>query len=273
GGHDPPPGAGQRQGPPGWTNPAAGRPRLGQPGNGMKVLPARHPPPPPAPERDRAALPAEPSGSAAAPVGLSGSFEVGVAVVAVAGVALGLGAGTRILGAGALALYALLCAALALLATVARPRRLSPRGRARLRGWALAVVLLAGAALRFRGITFALPYVPHPDEPAVVNVAQRMLINGDLDPHRFIYPSFYIYLQVITYALHLAWGFTQGTYRSVQDLPNSTDIVTTAPGIYLWGRSLTALLGTGAIALVYGIGQRLYGPRAGLVAALLLAFS
>src|SRR5439155_6755414 len=108
GGHATPSAAGRRHGPPRPPNPAAGRPRLGQPGNGMKVLPARHPPPSPAPEQDRAALPAEPSGPAAAPVGLSGSFEVGVAVVAVAGVALGLGAGTRILGAGALALYALL---------------------------------------------------------------------------------------------------------------------------------------------------------------------
>ncbi|HEX5502198.1 MAG TPA: phospholipid carrier-dependent glycosyltransferase [Thermomicrobiales bacterium] len=227
----------------------------------MSVLPARQPP--------GTAAPAPPGAAVVA----GGALDAGVLVVAVGGLALALATGTRALGPGVLALYALTCTPAALAAALWLPRLAARSRRDWLRPAALAAVALAGAALRFHGLGFALPYVPHPDEPAVVNIAQRMLVTGDLDPHRFTYPSLYIELQAAVYALHLGWGFTQGLYRSVGDLPATTDRITTAPGIFLWGRALTATLATGAILLTYGAGRRLYGPRVGLIAALLLAFA
>jgi hypothetical protein len=199
-------------------------------------------------------------------------LAAGVAAIALAGTLLALGIGPRRPGAAVLALAAVLGAlpALAAAAVARHPTGWLPGGWWR-RG-ALAAVLVGGAALRFRGLGWSLPYVPHPDEPAVVNIAQRMLVTGDLDPHRYTYPSLYIYLQALVYLPQLLWGFAQGAYRSVDDLPATTDAVTTAPGIYLWGRALTAALATGTILLTYGAGRRLYGPGVGLVAALLLAF-
>jgi hypothetical protein len=198
-------------------------------------------------------------------------LPMGVILVALLGFLLSIAVGTAAPDAARLASWAAVAAV-----AVPAGGALLARGRGWIHRWrvgAVAIVIVVGAILRFRGITFGLPYVPHPDEPAIVNVAQRMLVTGDLDPHRFIYPSLYLYLQALAYALHLVWGFAQGSYREVADLPPTTDLITTAPGIYLWGRALTALLGTGTIPLVYGIGRRLYGPRVGLVAATLLAFS
>ncbi|HET8626873.1 MAG TPA: phospholipid carrier-dependent glycosyltransferase [Thermomicrobiales bacterium] len=234
----------------------------------MRVLPARQP--------ADVATPAPPGTAAAAGRAAGrdgGALDAGVLVVALGGLALALATGTRALGPGVLALYALACTPVALAAALWLPRLAARSRRDWLRPATLAAVVVAGAALRFHGLGFALPYVPHPDEPAVVNIAQRMLATGDLDPHRFTYPSLYIYLQAAVYALHLGWGFTQELYHSVGDLPASTDRITTAPGIFLWGRALTATLATGAILLTYGAGRRLYGRRVGLVAALLLAFA
>ncbi|MGN6697419.1 MAG: ArnT family glycosyltransferase [Thermomicrobiales bacterium] len=237
----------------------------------MKTLPSRTPTQARATSADRLGQrPAAPlwatlAGFQAAPV------EAALTACALAALALAIGVGVRQPGALVLALCAVAGVALAV-ATLMLARALTWPAH-----WWRRIVLVAivgsGAVLRFRGLAFGLPYVPHPDEPAVVNVAQRMLRTGDLDPHHFVYPSLYIYLQAAVYALHLGWGFTQGLYTSVNDLPQTTDIITTAPGIYLWGRTLTVLLGIGIILLTYGAGKRLYGPRTGLIAALLVAFA
>lgn len=253
----------------GQENSAPNRRHRGR--NGMKVLPAR-------PER-LVALPdsfdhqLKKQMTVHARSARESVFAAGVTTLALVGLGYAFLNGTRIPDFTTQALVALAGMLLVFAGALALPRLL-PR---RLHGWlwplALGAVTLAGLLLRVRGLAFGLPYVPHPDEPAVVDAAQRMLATGDLDPHGFIYPSFYIYLQALVYVAHLLWGFAQGTYRGVGDLPASTNFVTTAPGIYLWGRALTALLATGAILWVYGAGQRLYGRQVGLVAALLLAFA
>lgn len=236
----------------------------------MKMLPTRPPdlfrsPSPPAPTASTVAR-----GSVSVRSGLR--LEAGVIVVALAGMLFALGPGRYRLGPWSLALYATLGILPVLAAALLAPRVLRTDHRIWLHRGALLAVLLAGAVLRFRGLGWSLPFVPHPDEPAVVNIAQRILVTGDLNPRRFIYPSLYIYLQAAVYVPHLLWGFAQGTYARVGDLPATTDIITTAPGIYRWGRALTAALATGTIALTYGAGRRLYGPGVGLVAALLLVF-
>lgn len=138
---------------------------------------------------------------------------------------------------------------------------------------ALAFILLAALAIRVYGNNLSLPYVPHPDEPAVVDRALAMLRTGDYDPHSFIYPTLYTYLQLLVYVVHFLWGESQGLYKSLGELPTSTYTFTTVPGFYLWGRFLTALLGTGTVFVVFRTGARLYGTGAGLAGALLLTFS
>ncbi|HYF65470.1 MAG TPA: glycosyltransferase family 39 protein, partial [Herpetosiphonaceae bacterium] len=50
-----------------------------------------------------------------------------------------------------------------------------------------------------------------------------------------------------------------------------TDIYTTAPGFYVWGRALTVAFAMATIWLTYRVGRRRFGPAAGLIAAATLA--
>ncbi len=137
----------------------------------------------------------------------------------------------------------------------------------------LILILIAALAVRLYGLGFSLPYTIHPDEPNVVDRAIVTIKTGDWNPHWFIYPSGYHYLQTGVLTVHLLWGIGQGWYNSPADLPDSSHVITAAPGTYLWARATTALFGLLTVFLVYLLGRRLSGPAAGLSGALLLALS
>ena len=142
------------------------------------------------------------------------------------------------------------------------------------RGWrdALVPVALFGAALLARGwaLGWGLPYVEHPDEPALVEVVVRMARSGDPNPHSFLYPTLLFYLLAAATRLHAWWGISQGLYASVQDLPLKTYLFTTSPGLYLWNRAVVAFLGAATVPALYVLGRRMIGPATGLLAALIL---
>jgi 4-amino-4-deoxy-L-arabinose transferase-like glycosyltransferase len=131
---------------------------------------------------------------------------------------------------------------------------------------------LLALLLRVWGAGWSLPYVDHPDEPAVVDVIIRM-VQGDLNPDHFFYPSLILYLQALVFRLHFWVGTLAGWYAVPLDLPNSTHFYTTIPAAFVWGRVLTALFGAGAVVALAAWGARLVGQRAALLAAALLAFS
>jgi 4-amino-4-deoxy-L-arabinose transferase-like glycosyltransferase len=137
----------------------------------------------------------------------------------------------------------------------------------------LVLVLLFALGVRLHGIDFGLPYTIHPDEPNVVDRAVITMKTGDWNPHWFIYPSGYHYLQTGVMSLHLLWGITAGIYNSPADLPDSSHTITAAPAAYLWARGTTALFGVLTVYLAYLIGRRLYDSGAGFAAALLVALS
>ena len=58
---------------------------------------------------------------------------------------------------------------------------------------ALAAIGVLAAALRLLGITFGLPAVYNPDEIAIMSRALAFA-KGDLNPHNFLYPTFYFYV-------------------------------------------------------------------------------
>ncbi len=136
----------------------------------------------------------------------------------------------------------------------------------------LTVICLFLGALLVRGyaLGWELPYVEHPDEPAVVETVVRMVRNGDLNPHSFLYPSLCLYLFAAATRLQAWWGLHHGLYRSLQDLPLKTYTFTTAPGLYVWNRAVTALLGAATVPLLYSLGRRMFDERVGLLGALLL---
>jgi dolichyl-phosphate-mannose-protein mannosyltransferase len=81
---------------------------------------------------------------------------------------------------------------------------------------------------------------------------------GDLDPRFFNWPSLYMYLLSGVYGLFFG---LRGVVESFSRDPTP---------FYLIGRTLTALMGTATILVVYALGARLYGVSVGVVASLFL---
>src|SRR5262245_51735773 len=122
----------------------------------------------------------------------------------------------------------------------------------------LGVLLVGGALARIWGNDFGLPHTYHPDEGHIVNRAIRFH-GGDLDPKFFNWPSLYMYLLSGVYGLLFGWR--GGVVPAFSENPAV---------FYLVGRTLTALMGTATIAVVYGLAARLYGTTVGLLAAVFM---
>jgi hypothetical protein len=127
--------------------------------------------------------------------------------------------------------------------------------------WLLLGALLAGGAfLRIWGNDYGLPHPYHPDEGFIVNRAIRFH-GGNLDPGFFNWPSLYMYLLSAVYGVIFGLG---GVVASFSQDPTP---------FYLIGRTLTALMGTATIAVVYVIAAEVYGVTVGLLASVFLTVS
>lgn len=152
---------------------------------------------------------------------------------------------------------------------VAQPR---PRAAWLRFEWLLvATIVLFGFGLRVWAVRWGLPYVDHPDEPALVNVVLRMMRNHDLNPHFFLYPSLYFYLLMAIFSAHHRMGVATGLYTSLDQMNVTTDIYTTIPEFFVWGRMLAIVLGSATVLGVFVLGKRSWNGSAGLLAALFLA--
>jgi hypothetical protein len=114
-------------------------------------------------------------------------------------------------------------------------------------------LLLAAAGLRFTGLAWGLRHRPHMDERYFVDNVALMIAEGDLDHRFYEYPGLFFYLL-------LPAALIAGA-------------VPPAPQAYLAARATVALFGVVSVGLVYLLGKRVAGPRAGLLAAALLAIS
>lgn len=144
------------------------------------------------------------------------------------------------------------------------------RQHLRLKGFLFGGLILLAFTLRVWGCGWSLPYVDHPDEPAVVQVLLR-LIKGNLDPNHFFYPSLILYLQALVFKIHFWVGGLTGLYSPQFNLPRSTHFYTIIPAAFVWGRIFTASLGTLTV-LTLALWKPL-GQKAGLLGAALLALS
>jgi hypothetical protein len=144
------------------------------------------------------------------------------------------------------------------------PVRRSPAGRSAL-PWliALAVVVLAGLALRLWGIRWGLPYAYNLDERShFVPRAVAFFQENSLDPDYQLNPS-----GLIEWFAAVLWVFkggSDGVVRAWNTDPES---------VWAIARISAAVLSTAAIALLYAAGARLFERRVGLVAAAILAFA
>jgi Dolichyl-phosphate-mannose-protein mannosyltransferase len=135
---------------------------------------------------------------------------------------------------------------------------------------ALALVFVLGTALTLRvlGIQYGLPAVYNPDEVAIVARALSFA-NGTLNPHNFLYPTFFFYALFAWIGAYLAIVWLTGGVDSLAALPR---LYFTAPtAIYTAGRSLCVAAGTATVFAVYRLGIQLADSRTAIAAATFLA--
>jgi hypothetical protein len=136
------------------------------------------------------------------------------------------------------------------------------------RGWrgewrwlAAAGGILAGAlALRLWGIGHGLPYVYNADENAHFVPRAVGMFGHSYNPGYFVNPPAY------TYLLHLAFDLRWGSREAVGNA-----MATDRASVFELARTVSAVLGTAAVALLLWAGRRMLGGAGGLVAGALLA--
>ncbi len=129
-------------------------------------------------------------------------------------------------------------------------------GSRRLAWAALAAILVGGLGLRLWGVRGGLPFAYNSDEGNhFVPRAVAMFQHGTLNPHYFANPPAFTYL---LHYLFAAWfGGGHAVVRAFQLHPQEA---------YTLGRVAAALLGTGALWLLYLTGARLFGRGVALLA-------
>ncbi len=136
----------------------------------------------------------------------------------------------------------------------------------------LICVLALALALRLWGITWGLPsathyFSYHPDESVVLETSSLTMnvFAGRLLPHFYNYGSLQLYLVCFANTLAALFG-------AVDIVPkNFAGWYPQWAKMYLFGRLLTVGMGVGTVWTTYALGAALWGRRAGLAAALILA--
>lgn len=144
------------------------------------------------------------------------------------------------------------------------------RGETQPSRWVLALVAIGALAFVFRliGLQFGLPAVYNPDEVAIMSRALAMG-KGSLNPHNFLYPTFFFYVLFAWVSVYLGWTWLSGRVGSFAEIPHL--YFTDPSGIYTAGRALGVLSGTAGVLLLYRLAVRFADRRGALVAALFLA--
>ncbi|MEK6630756.1 MAG: hypothetical protein AABY89_08475, partial [Acidobacteriota bacterium] len=78
----------------------------------------------------------------------------------------------------------------------------------------LTAIVATAALLRLIGISFGLPAVYNPDEVAIMSRALAFA-KGDLNPHNFLYPTFFFYLLFAWVGASYVVGYLVGAYASL----------------------------------------------------------
>jgi hypothetical protein len=134
---------------------------------------------------------------------------------------------------------------------------------------ALLLALLALAEwLRATGLSFGLPAVYNPDEVAIMSRALGFA-RGDLNPHNFLYPTFYFYVLFAWVGGWFALSWMTGAVSSLGAF--QTQFFLDPSGVYHAGRVLGVVCGMATVWLTWLLGARMAGWRAGATAALLIA--
>src|SRR6266545_1082660 len=129
-------------------------------------------------------------------------------------------------------------------------------------------ILGVALALRLIGLRYGLPAVYNPDEVAIMSRALAFA-KGDLNPHNFLYPSFYFYALFAWEGLTALVAVAMGAMESVGAFQREFFLDPTR--VFVAGRLLTALIGAATATATAVLTARISGRAVGLIAGLLLA--
>ncbi len=136
--------------------------------------------------------------------------------------------------------------------------------------WLLSVIVALAAYVRFRALSFGLPFTQaRPDETFIIDAARAML--SGRSPQFFDYPWLYIGTVALGDVAYFVWGWFAGWFGSISDMVASWPTHWTP--FFLIPRTLSAISGTLTVVLVYRLGRQVRDEATGLVAALFLAFA
>ncbi|MDP6699874.1 MAG: glycosyltransferase family 39 protein, partial [Candidatus Latescibacteria bacterium] len=133
----------------------------------------------------------------------------------------------------------------------------------------LALIGALALALRIWALDFGLPSGLHPDEFSFVFIPLNFF-SGDLNPHFFTYPTFHYYLLALVYLGCFTWEYLFGAGLSLEHFIALH---------YFWERGqllelarwVSALYGAATVVWAGLLARRVFGARAGWMAACWLA--
>lgn len=145
-------------------------------------------------------------------------------------------------------------------------RPLTRNGPEALPRLALTGVLLLAAALRLWAVRHDLPFSYYGDELHFMRRAMA-LGTGDLNPHWFHKPAFFMYLLAFCYGLYFLLGRAAGWFHTTAEF-GARFLFAPAPFLLI-GRLLVVACGVATVWVVYRIGRKVFAtPWAGIAGAL-----
>jgi len=125
--------------------------------------------------------------------------------------------------------------------------------------------------LRVWGIEHGLPeinrYIFETDEQHLLNLSMAFG-TGDLNPHCFPQPGFYLYIMFFFFGIFYILGMLTGSFANPVEF--GVLYFNDPTMFYLIGRGLNVIFGVFTIYLLYKLGEKLFNKQIGLIAALLL---
>jgi hypothetical protein len=136
--------------------------------------------------------------------------------------------------------------------------------------WMVVAVLIIATLVRLHSIGFGLPALYDPDEPLFILAALKLLRDQTLNPGWFGHPgSTTIYALALIDVGIIGGGVLGGRFPNAEAFATA---VYADPGlVVLPGRLFILLCGVLCVAMTFLIGRRLFGDRAGLIAAAIIA--
>lgn len=137
----------------------------------------------------------------------------------------------------------------------------------------LLLILALALLVRLWGIDHGMPFIYHPDEPALVRSAYGLRF-GNLNPGHFDWPHLHYYLCFFIFESFIKFRALLQVLNLRSLIESVAPLLWQDPAIfYFLARLVSAIAGVATVGLTYFSGKKLFDKKTGLVAALFLSLS